>query len=49
MLLPQKILCLKPRELDESFGNSESKAESLIRLGCVQGLGYSGLLNLMSF
>ena len=37
MLLPQKIMCVKPRILNEGFYDGGSKMGSLTRTGCKQG------------
>ena len=44
-LLPQKTMCLHPREPDEGFYNSRLKVESLTRLGCEQGLDSLNLIS----
>ena len=55
MLLPQKIMCVKPRILYEGFYDGGSKMGSLTRTGCKQGfllldlIPGEGLLILMSF
>ena len=48
-LLPWKTVCHNPGGFDEEFYGNSSRVGLLTRLGCVQGLRWSGLLILMSF